>query len=81
MGYYRNCALTEETVKDDPTLGEFKKDAWKKAEHRGQREEFILDKAQQFLNAKKKLEKQQTNTQQDDTLRLYETEDKNVLRR
>jgi hypothetical protein len=45
MGYYRNCALTEEPVKDDYKHAEFKKDAWKKAEHRGQREEFILDKA------------------------------------
>ena len=45
MGYYRNCALTEEIVRDDLTAGDFKTDAWKKAEHRGHREQLILDKA------------------------------------
>jgi hypothetical protein len=57
LGYYRNCALAEEPVEDDLVAGEFKKDAWKRAEHRGRKEEHILDKAREFLIAKKKLEK------------------------
>jgi hypothetical protein len=36
--------LTEEIVKDDPNVGEYRKDAWKKAEHMSRREEIILEK-------------------------------------
>ena len=43
MGYYRNCVLANELAKDDTDGIEYKDEAWKKTEHRGDKESKILD--------------------------------------
>ena len=57
-----NPALAEEIPEEDTVKDtDYKKLAWKKAEHRGHKEHDILDKAQNFLIEKKKIFKQRKN--------------------
>ena len=45
LGYFRNLALAEEIPEEDIVKDtDYKKLAWKKAEHRGHKEHIILDK-------------------------------------